>query len=82
MSAAEFAEWGAFDSIDPIGLDRMDWLFAMLTSTIVGMMTTKGTPPTPRDVLAIWDEHEHEQRQAKRWKMAALEAELLRNAHG
>ena len=82
MSAQEFQEWQAFDSIDPIGLDRLDWLFATLTSAVVGMLATKGPRPTAKDCLPIWDEQEARRRQIRKMKIAQLEAQLRARSNG
>lgn len=41
ISVDEFRHWLAYDRIDPIGNDRFDVLFAMLTSTLANCHRSK-----------------------------------------
>lgn len=51
IDAREFAEWMAFDSIDPIGELRADMRSAQLLHAIVSMFAGKGKPPRATDYL-------------------------------
>jgi hypothetical protein len=53
MSSAEFTEWLAYDSIEPIGSWRDDARFAMLCALIASAYSDpkKGRRPTPEDFL-------------------------------
>ena len=60
MSAAEFAEWMAFDSLEPIGQRREDLRMAVLAALIANQWRGKDTEPyKPADMLKLlpwWDE--------------------------
>lgn len=60
MSAAEFAEWQAFDRLEPIGSRREDMRMAVLAALIANQWRGKETEPvTPYDMLKLlpwWDE--------------------------
>lgn len=54
MSAAELAEWGAFDSISPLPDRRLDIHFAQLAATLLNGLGAKrqgGAPWTASDWL-------------------------------
>ena len=77
MSPAELMEWRAFDRIDPIGPDRMDWNFALLTSAVASMLSTgTGKTPTPKDLVPCWDPVEAERKKASGLKLAMLRAAM------
>lgn len=60
MSAREFAEWMAFDSLEPIGQRREDLRMAVLAALIANQWRGKDTEPyKPADMLKLlpwWDE--------------------------
>lgn len=41
VDSAEFAEWSAYDTIDPFGEQRADWRLAQLTSIVASLMRDK-----------------------------------------
>ena len=45
ISAAEFAEWMAYDRLDPIGESRGDWRAAMLATVFASAYRRKGSRP-------------------------------------
>lgn len=44
ISAREFAEWVAYDAIDPIGRERDDWRAAALLTMLANIHRGKGKP--------------------------------------
>lgn len=56
MSSAEFTEWMAYDSIEPIGAWRDDALTALLRQTMIAVFTDakKTKPPTADKLLPGW----------------------------
>ena len=51
IDSREFAEWVAFESIDPGGTTRSDWQAASICATIVNSTRTKGSPAKVKDYL-------------------------------
>jgi hypothetical protein len=45
MSSAELSEWIEYDSVNPIGLERIEWAIAMLTCMFANVHLKKGAPP-------------------------------------
>jgi hypothetical protein len=68
VDSAEFAEWMAFDRIDPIGDDRQDVLMAIAVANITGAW---GGKRKPKDFMPQW-------RRPKQRQTGAQMAELLR----
>lgn len=56
MTSAEFAEWMAYDSIDPIGDDRGDLQAGVIASTVASVHRKEGSKPfVPRDFMPLAD---------------------------
>lgn len=51
ISSAEFAEWIAYDRIDPYGQERADLRAGMIASTIANFSTVKGKQFTAADFM-------------------------------
>jgi len=55
MSSREFAEWVAYDRINPIGPERADWRAALIAWMIACAFRGKGRPPAIKDFMPEWD---------------------------
>ena len=56
ISAREFAEWMAYDRIDPIGRDRDDWRAVLLAAMLANIHRPKGKRPYQlKDFWPRWD---------------------------
>lgn len=51
MSSREFAEWRAFDQLDPFGQERGDLRNAILCQLIANALTVKGKKPSVDDFM-------------------------------
>ena len=83
MSAAEFAEWIAFDAHDPLPDRRQDWHFAALSALMANLHATRRaggawTAPELRLFARAWDAPADEA--ARRDRLRADAAALLANA--
>lgn len=55
MSSREFAEWVAYNRLEPIGLDRFDFLAAMITWMTYNASRGKDSPvATISDFMPNW----------------------------
>lgn len=45
LTAAQFEEWQAYESLEPWGQDRTQWLLARLTMIVANLMRGSGTQP-------------------------------------
>lgn len=65
LSAAEWADWMAFDALEPIGARRLDVLAAVLGSIVANQWRGKDSKPvTPAHVLDLlpWNDPKGERR--------------------
>lgn len=83
MGAAEFAEWQAYDSLEPIGQRRADMRTALLAALIANQWRGKDADPvTPHEMLKMlpwWDE-KRERRAVLGEAEAALTAQPTQGA--
>jgi hypothetical protein len=68
MSSREFAEWQAYDRIDPFGEERGDLRNAILCQFIDGKLRTKGQPPPLDDFMPKFDKPREEQTAGQVWQ--------------
>jgi hypothetical protein len=51
MPAAEFADWQAFDAVEPIGDRRLDWVGGILASVLANAHFKRGKPFAPHEFM-------------------------------
>lgn len=75
MTAEDLAEWQAFDTIEPIGRKRDDYLIAQLCAVIANTMGggKKGKALTVKDFIPPWGGRK-QKRQSMEDMKAALKA--------
>ena len=56
ISAREFAEWRAYDQLDPFGEERGDLRNAILCQLIANALVTKGKKPKVDDFMPKFDQ--------------------------
>ncbi|HDL90637.1 MAG TPA: hypothetical protein ENG14_07015 [Thermodesulforhabdus norvegica] len=67
LDSREITEWRTYDKIDPIGNDRLDYLFSDLKHHILSMFVEKDIPW--RDMLPPWVESEAQKQADKTGQM-------------
>jgi hypothetical protein len=59
MDAGEFAEWMAYDALEPFGPMRGDVQAGLIASTLANVHRGKGTPPYKiKDFMPVFDKPE------------------------
>jgi len=58
ISSREFAEWLAYDRLEPIGAVRDDWNAALVAQTVAGIFAGRGHRPRLADFVLRWDRGE------------------------
>lgn len=67
MSSRAFAEWMAFDRLEPIGEGRADLRAGIIASTVFNMNRGKDTPArSPSDYMPTFTQEERDERKAAR----------------
>ena len=51
IDAREFAEWMAYDNIEPFGEQRADWRIAQLCCLVANSLGGKGPPATLKEFM-------------------------------
>ncbi len=75
ISSREFAEWMAYDRIDPIGRDRDDWRAVFLATLLANIHRPKGKRPYRlKDFWPRWDNTEPDEEELARKIKAAMGA--------
>jgi hypothetical protein len=78
MSGAEFAEWMAFDAIDPLPDRRGDWQHATLSAHLLNALTTRQDkrPWRPQDLLLFGrpEPQPHDRAAVARQALAVVQA--------
>ena len=79
--ADEFAEWCAFQGIDPASEERADLRTAIVASVIAGLFTKKGDPlPVAAEFMALADARpKRKPRQTTAEMRSVLESFVRRN---
>lgn len=75
MDAAEFAEWRAYDSIDPIGPERFDWLAASIAMSVLTPWTKKKLDVA--EFVPKWDRGDVESLKRPKQTVEQMKAVLL-----
>jgi hypothetical protein len=75
ISAREFAEWMAYDRIDPIGRDRDDWRAVFLAAMLANIHRPKNKRPYRlKDFWPRWDTTDPDEEELARKIKAAMGA--------
>ncbi|MCS7294432.1 MAG: DUF4035 domain-containing protein [Dehalococcoidia bacterium] len=75
VSAREFAEWMAYDRLDPIGRERDDWRAAALLTMLANLNRKKGRKPyTLKDFWPQWHREEPDEDELRRKIDATMKA--------
>lgn len=66
MTSAEYAEWLAYDRLEPMTEERADWRAGMIAATLANVYREKGAEPLkPDDFMPKWGGSEPERPSAE-----------------
>lgn len=82
MDSAELAEWMAYERISgPLGPERQDLLFGILTATVSNGARGKGQRPRePKDFIPRWDQGAR--RQGMDWRQMLAQVKTMNRRMG
>jgi len=83
MSADEFAHWVAYDKLDPIGAERLDFLAARLEATLINQWLKKGAEPVrPIDLMADYGELRAKEKAAAKQRAKMIRRKKVKRTIG